>query len=157
MFKQAKNKRKRGRRWTIKGNELIEFQIIFSPILTPRLATWWSTGSSTTWLTSTSTRSTPSGCQPSTPTVKASCPKRLPPGEKYTFLLEERFGAEFQAAKQCDQIGRFIGPWATFQSLWQQLVFLGNVKVSTSLIFQVKTFLGNFYRHLATFYWSHCC
>ena len=28
------------------------------------------------------------------------------------------------------------------------------VKVSKSLIFLVKSFLGNFY--LATFYWSHC-
>ena len=24
---------------------------------------------------------------------------------------------------QCDQIGRFIGLWATFQNLWQQLVY----------------------------------
>ena len=24
--------------------------------------------------------------------------------------------------KQCDQIGRFIGRWATFQSLWRQLI-----------------------------------
>ena len=23
---------------------------------------------------------------------------------------------------QCDQIGQFIGLWATFQSLWQQLI-----------------------------------
>ena len=23
---------------------------------------------------------------------------------------------------QCDQIGRFIGLWATFESLWQQLI-----------------------------------
>ena len=29
------------------------------------------------------------------------------------------------------------------------------VKVSKSFIFLVKSFLGNFYRHLATFYWSH--
>ena len=29
------------------------------------------------------------------------------------------------------------------------------VKVSKSLIFLVKSFLGNFYRHLAIFYWSH--
>ena len=29
--------------------------------------------------------------------------------------------------QQCDQIGRFIGLWATFQSLWQQSsTFLGN-------------------------------
>ena len=27
---------------------------------------------------------------------------------------------------------------------------------SKSFIFLVKSFLGNFYRHLATFYWSHC-
>ena len=24
---------------------------------------------------------------------------------------------------QCDQIGRFIGLWATFESLWQQLIY----------------------------------
>ena len=56
------------------------------------------------------------------------------------------------------QIGRFIGLWATFQSLWQQL-FCPNlthslaifVKVSKSLIFLVKSLSGNFYRHLATF------
>ena len=29
------------------------------------------------------------------------------------------------------------------------------VKVSKSLIFLVKSFLGNFYKHLAIFYWSH--
>ena len=62
------------------------------------------------------------------------------------------------ASFQCDQIGRFIRLWATFQSLWQQLIcpnrphFSANfVKVSKSLIFQVKSFLANFYRHLATF------
>ena len=50
-----------------------------------------------------------------------------------------------------------------FSSLWQQLIlpksptFLGNFcKLSKSLIFLVKSFLGNFYRHLAIFYWSHC-
>ena len=62
--------------------------------------------------------------------------------------------------QQCDQIGRFI--WATFRSLWQQVVCPNLphsqaifVKVSKSLIFLVKSFLGNFYRHLANFYWSH--
>ena len=30
------------------------------------------------------------------------------------------------------------------------------VKVSKSFIFIVKLFLGNFYIHLAIFYWSHC-
>ena len=29
------------------------------------------------------------------------------------------------------------------------------VKLSKSFIFLVKSFLGNFYRHLANFYWSH--
>ena len=64
---------------------------------------------------------------------------------------------------QCDQIGRFIGIWATFQSLWQQLICPNLlyskaifVKVSKSFIFLVKSFLGNFYSHLVTFYWSHC-
>ena len=63
---------------------------------------------------------------------------------------------------QCDQIGRFIGLWASFKSLWQQL-FCPNLpcssaffaKVSKSIIFLVKSFLDNFYRHLAIFFWSH--
>ena len=29
---------------------------------------------------------------------------------------------EIESCRQCDQIGRFIGVWATFQSLWQQLI-----------------------------------
>ena len=29
------------------------------------------------------------------------------------------------------------------------------VKVSKPIIFLVKSFLGNFYRHLAIFFWSH--
>ena len=34
---------------------------------------------------------------------------------------------------------------------------LGNfVKVSKSFIFLVESFLGIFYRHLSTYYWSHC-
>ena len=28
----------------------------------------------------------------------------------------------FLQCRQCDQIGRFIGLWAPFQSLWQQLI-----------------------------------
>ena len=42
--------------------------------------------------------------------------------------------------------------WATFSSLWQQLICPNLPK---SLIFLVKSFLGNFYRHLAIFFWSH--
>ena len=63
---------------------------------------------------------------------------------------------------QCDQIWRFIGLWATFWSLWQQLIcpnlphsYAIFVKLSKSFIFLVKPFLGNFYRHLAIFFWSH--
>ena len=52
-------------------------------------------------------------------------------------------------------MGRPIGLWATFQSLWQQL-FCPNlphsqaifVKVSKSITFLVKSILGNFYRQL---------
>ena len=52
---------------------------------------------------------------------------------------------------QCDQIGRFIALWSTFQSLRQQLfcpscphfqaIF---VKVTKYFIFLVESFLGNF-------------
>ena len=55
-----------------------------------------------------------------------------------------------------------FGLRVTFQSLWQQLICPNRphsyaiiVKVSKSLIFQAKSFLVKFKRHLATFYWSH--
>ena len=63
---------------------------------------------------------------------------------------------------QRDQIGRFIALWATFQSLWQQLFYPNCphfwaifMKLSKHFIFLVKSFLGNFFRHLTTFYRSH--
>ena len=53
----------------------------------------------------------------------------------------------------CDEIGRFIALWATFQSLCRQL-FCPNyphfqaifVQVSKSFIFVVKSYLGTFWR-----------
>ena len=51
--------------------------------------------------------------------------------------------------------GQFLKPLATI-NLPKSPTFLGNfVKVSKSLIFVVKSFLGNFNRHFAIFYWSH--
>ena len=63
-----------------------------------------------------------------------------------------------KALQQCDQIGQFFVFWASIQRRWQQL-FNSNcshcqaifVKVSKSFIFLLKSFLGNFYRHLAIF------
>ena len=59
---------------------------------------------------------------------------------------------------QCDQIWQFFGLWATFWSHWQQLIcpnlpkFLGNFCKGVKIYhFLVKSFLGNFYRHLAIF------
>ena len=60
-----------------------------------------------------------------------------------------------------DKIGRFNALWATFQRLWQQLICPSlhfetiSVKASKTFIFLVKSFLGIFFRHLTTFYWSH--
>ena len=66
-----------------------------------------------------------------------------------------------EALNQCDQIGRFIARWATFQSQWQQLfypncphlyeIFWKGVKI---FHFSSEIILGHFYRHLATFFWS---
>ena len=63
---------------------------------------------------------------------------------------------------QCDQIGRFIGLWATFYSVWQQLICPNLphslaifVNVPKSFIFLVKSLLGYFYRHLVIFFSSH--
>ena len=59
---------------------------------------------------------------------------------------------------QCDFIWQFIGLWASFYSLWQQLICPNLlhaqaifVKVTKSIIFLVKSFLGNSNRHLAIF------
>ena len=53
-------------------------------------------------------------------------------------------------------LGNFSKPLATI-SLPKTPTFLGNfLEVSKYLIFLVKSFLGNFYRHLATFHRSHC-
>ena len=64
----------------------------------------------------------------------------------------------FVNSGQCDQIGQFIGLWATFLkplaaiNLPKFPIFLCNfLQVSTFIIFLVKSFLGNFYRHLVIF------
>ena len=50
----------------------------------------------------------------------------------------------------------FLKPLAT-TNLSKSPTFLSNsVKVLKSVIFLVKSFLRNFYRHLAIFFWSHC-
>ena len=63
---------------------------------------------------------------------------------------------------QCDQIGAIYLTLGNFLSLWQQLICPNLphsltifVKVSKFIIFKVKSFLGNFWRHLAIFFWSH--
>ena len=54
----------------------------------------------------------------------------------------------------CWTLGNFSKPLAT-TNLPKSLTFLSNfLKVSKTLIFLMKSFLVNFYRHLATFYWS---
>ena len=90
---------------------------------------------------------------------------------QWTLTVEGRFSVLLVSSEidsiqllhyQCDQIGRFIGLGATFQSLRPQLIcpnLLHSkaifVKVSKSLIFLVKLFLGNFYGHLAILQWPH--
>ena len=54
-----------------------------------------------------------------------------------------------------DLLDNFLKPLATM-NLSKSLAFLGIfVKMLKSVIFLVKSFLGNFYRHLAIFFWSH--
>ena len=52
-------------------------------------------------------------------------------------------------------LDKFLKPWAAikFPNLPHSWAIF--VKVSKSIIFLVKSFLGNFYRHLAIFFWSH--
>ena len=57
---------------------------------------------------------------------------------------------------QCDQIGRFIGLWATFKSLWQQLICPNFPhSESKSIIFLMKSFWATFI-DIWRFFWSHC-
>ena len=50
-------------------------------------------------------------------------------------------------------LGNFLKPLAT-KNLPKSPTFLG-IFCKGVKIFQVKSFLGNFYRHLAIFFWSH--
>ena len=53
-------------------------------------------------------------------------------------------------------LGNFLKPLAT-TNLPKSPTFLGNFcKGVKSIIFLVKSFLGNFYKHSAIFFWSHC-
>ena len=53
-------------------------------------------------------------------------------------------------------LGNFLKPLATI-NLPKSPIFLGIffVKMSKSISFVVKSIWGNFYRHLAIFFWSH--
>ena len=52
-------------------------------------------------------------------------------------------------------LGNFLKPLATI-NLAKSPTFLGNFCKGVKIyIFLVKSFLGNFYRHLALFIWSH--
>ena len=62
---------------------------------------------------------------------------------------------------QCKQIGQFIGLWATFYFLWQQLIchksstldnFCEDVKI---YYFSGEIIFGQLYRHLVIAFWSH--
>ena len=63
---------------------------------------------------------------------------------------------------QCDQIGWLLHFGQLFKVYGNNYLakishILGHfAKELKSFIFLVKSFLGNFYRHLATFNWSHC-
>ena len=51
--------------------------------------------------------------------------------------------------------GQLLKPLAPI-NLPQSSPFLSNYCKGVKIIFLVKPFLGNFYRHLAIFIWSHC-
>ena len=53
-------------------------------------------------------------------------------------------------------LGNFLKPLATF-NLSKSPTFLGNFCKGVKIYhFLLKSFLGNFNRHLATYFWSHC-
>ena len=66
------------------------------------------------------------------------------------------------SCSQYDQIGQFIGLWATFQkplatiNLPKSPTFLGIICKGVKIFsLSNEIILGNFYRHLVTFFWSH--
>ena len=69
---------------------------------------------------------------------------------------------KIKVRQQCDQIGRFIGLWSNFSKplatviLPKSPTFLGNFcKGVKNYHISREIILGNFYRHLAIFFWSH--
>ena len=100
------------------------------------------------------------------PTIKFSLSLSLPLSLSHTLIGNLSLVHSLNlsvSSYQCDQIGRFIILSATFQSPWQQLFcpncqhILGNFcKGDKIFYFTRKILLGNFYKHLTTFYWSHC-
>ena len=93
--------------------------------------------------------------------LSLSQPTQCPFSNTFKASGQKQYPA-WDSSNQCDQIGRFFALWAIIQR-WGQQLFYPNwphcytifVKVSKSIIFLVKSFLGNFYRHLAIFIWSH--
>ena len=52
-------------------------------------------------------------------------------------------------------LGNFLKPLAII-NLPKSPTFLGNFCKGVKIFFLMKSYLGNFYRHLAIFFWSHC-
>ena len=98
----------------------------------------------------------------STATTEKTLYKRIPPFSLPFFLS---CYVERPRLLPCSmtRVGDLLHFWQLFKASdsnhFTQIAHnLGNfLKVSKSYIFLVESFLDNFYRHLATFYSSHCC
>ena len=78
------------------------------------------------------------------------------------FLTNNSINNCFSASFQCDQVGQYFGLWATFESLWQQLIcpnlphsspFLGNFCKGVKIIyFSSETIFGQLLQTFGNFY-----
>ena len=84
--------------------------------------------------------------------------------EKPKSYIYNNFSHSMYYVNSVARLGDLFALWAMIQSRWQQLFYPNRphcdlaifVKVSKSFICLVKSFLGNFYKHLAILILSHC-
>ena len=84
------------------------------------------------------------------------------PVDKVIWYLPKTYLILHISHNQCDQIGRFIGLWGNFESLWQQLISPNLphfqaifVKVSKFIIFSSEIIFGQLLQTFGDFFWSH--
>ena len=89
-----------------------------------------------------------------------SCPRKL---MWPNYFIPKVLSIKYCSWNQCDQIGRFFCFLGKHSKLMASIILpklptlVGNFCKGVKIIhYSSEIILGNFYKHLAIFYWSHC-